>query len=213
MFEYWRMISVMSRMNRSIMAARVVTNDGLIIQHAVHRCYHATCTHLKKTALVVGSSGCLGSTVAKYLSRQEHMNVIGADVVSFSDDSNTTALHDFVPLAPNATLADLTESLAKGVEYSLNGETLSAIVVASGAWQMDPTPPTAVDETRIVAQEQARVYGDAMETMMKVNFNPVVAAGFIAQEEFMGPQGTVRYCSVHYARLLVSVNVIIFSPN
>ena len=129
---------ITARMNRIIMASRVVT-DNFRNRRLVVRCYHATRLHLKKTALVVGSSGCLGSTVAKYLSREEHMNVIGADVVS--PDADDSTLHDFVLLSPNSTLRELTENLAEGVEEGLSGESLSAIVVASGAWQMDPTPP------------------------------------------------------------------------
>mmetsp|Transcript_1662 Transcript_1662/g.2941 ORF Transcript_1662/g.2941 Transcript_1662/m.2941 type:complete len:307 (-) Transcript_1662:183-1103(-) len=172
---------ITARMNRIIMASRVVT-DNFRNRRLVVRCYHATRLHLKKTALVVGSSGCLGSTVAKYLSREEHMNVIGADVVS--PDADDSTLHDFVLLSPNSTLTELTENLAEGVEEGLSGESLSAIVVASGAWQMDPTPPTHVGSS----QEPAQIYGDAMETMMKINFNPVAAAGYIAHA-YMGPQG------------------------
>jgi NAD(P)-dependent dehydrogenase (short-subunit alcohol dehydrogenase family) len=173
---------ITARMNR-IMASRVV-KDNFRNRRLVDRCYHATRLHLKKTALVVGSSGCLGSTVAKYLSREEHMNVIGADVVS--PDADDSTLHDFVLLSPYSTLGELTKNLAEGVELSLSGESLSAIVVASGAWQMDPTPPIHIGSS----QEPAQIYGDAMETMMKINFNPVAAAGYIAHA-YMGPQGRI----------------------
>jgi dihydropteridine reductase len=37
-------------------------------------------------------------------------------------------------------------------------------------------------------QDAARVYGESMERMMKMNYHPVAAAGYVAQE-FMGRQG------------------------
>lgn len=174
---------VLSRHQRNInMAARVCTRNF----------HHSSPTLNKKTALVLGSSGVLGSTVAKYLSRQEHMNVIGADVVELPNLSDFE-VDDFVPLphfGQHPTLGELTERLAKGVDYSLSNNTgnneLSAIVVASGGWQLDPTPDA--DATHFELQQGARVYGDAMETMLRMNLYPVAAAGYIAQE-YMGPEG------------------------
>ncbi len=172
---------ITARMNR-IMASRVV-KDNFRNRRLVDRCYHATRLHLKKTALVVGSSGCLGSTVAKYLSREEHMNVIGADVVS--PDADDSTLHDFVLLSPYSTLGELTKNLAEGVELSLSGESLSAIVVASGAWQMDPTPPIHIGSS----QEPAQIYGDAMVWRRHGNHD---------ENQFQSSSSSWIYCSCIY---------------
>jgi NAD(P)-dependent dehydrogenase (short-subunit alcohol dehydrogenase family) len=48
--------------------------------------YFSAAAASKKTVLVVGSSGALGSVVAKHLSSSEHMIVLGADVVELPTD-------------------------------------------------------------------------------------------------------------------------------
>jgi len=115
--------------------------------------------------------------------------VIGADVVELPNESDWE-LDDFCPLphfGQHPTLGEMTERLAKGVDYSLGGNSaLSVIVVASGGWQMDPTPTP--EATHLQVQDGARTFGDSMETMMRMNFYPVAAAGYIAQE-YMGPEG------------------------
>lgn len=135
---------------------------------------------------MIGSSGALGSTIAKYLSQSQHLKVIGADVHESLDEN---ALDDFIPIphfGQYPTLAEITERLAKGVEYSVtNGEKLNTLIVASGGWQMDPVFDGGL---LMEMPEKAREYGESMETMMRMNFYPVAAAGFIAQE-FMAPEG------------------------
>lgn len=161
------------------------------------RSFHATATSFSKsTALIIGSSGFLGSTLARYLSREMKMTVIGADVLELPNDTDFE-LDDFCPLPhygqQQVSLGEITARLTKGVDFlRLDGgggesQKLNVIVVASGGWQMDPTPP-GEDATHLQVQDAARAYGESMETMMKMNYYPVAAAGYIAQE-FMAPQG------------------------
>lgn len=177
-----------TRMQSLVLAAK---RQSCMRVPITHRSYHATSSLYKQTALVLGSSGSLGSTVSKYLSRTVNMNVIGADVVELPNESDWE-LDDFVALphfGQHPTLGDLTERLAKGVDYSLRTEdSLDIIVVASGGWQMDPTLHNNETSHLEKTQDLARTYGDSMETMMRMNFYPVAAAGYIAQE-FMADEG------------------------
>jgi dihydropteridine reductase len=132
--------------------------------------------------------------VSRYLSREKNMMVIGADVLELPNESDWE-LDDFVPLPhfrENPSLADLTSRLVKGVGICLGGKKLDCLVVASGGWQMDPTIPPAPDDADAthlhIVQDAARVYGESMERMMRMNYYPVAAAGYVAQE-FMGLQG------------------------
>ena len=170
------------------MSARGLMRTQVIARLRI-RSYHATASSLKKTALVLGSSGSLGSCLSRYLSREKNMMVIGADVLELPNESDWE-LDDFVPLphfSQHLSLADLTSRLTKGVDFCLGDKKLDCLVVASGGWQMDPTlpPPQA---THFEVQEAARVYGESMETMMRMNYYPVAAAGYVAQE-YMGLQG------------------------
>jgi hypothetical protein len=78
-----------------------------------------------KNALVLGSSGALGSTVSRYLSQNMGMKVLGADVVELpSDLSGDWELDGFVPLpmtGEGRNLADLTVGLVRGVDFFLQG--------------------------------------------------------------------------------------------
>lgn len=136
----------------------------------------------QKTALVVGSSGVLGSAVARHLSRM-NINVIGADIQEVSE---TAQLYDFVPLPHpsqgDASLGEVTRRLTTGVQHVLGEDgTLDAIIVASGGWEGDP--PFVEDET---IEDGALAYGDSIDRMMKMNLQPVVSAGYVAQH-FMNP--------------------------
>lgn len=116
--------------------------------------------------------------------------VIGADVLELPNDSDWQ-LDDFVPLphfGQYPTLADITERLANGVDFALGTSNLNALVVASGGWQMDPVS-SSPKETPFDHAQGARAYGESMETMMRMNFFPVAAAGYIAQH-YMAPEGT-----------------------
>ena len=143
-----------------------------------------------KTALILGSSGCLGRTVAQYFSNNLDMQVIGADVCELPNDTDTT-LNGFVSLSGvqgSPTVAEMTSALSEGVSNVLNpGEEVDVIVCASGGFQMDPTPPSRV------ASEQdfldgAKEYGDAIDKMIAMNLYSVVSAGYLTHR-FMAKDG------------------------
>ena len=83
----------------------------------------------QKIALVIGSSGVLGSTVSDFLSNQVGMQVLGADIVA----SDSVKLDGFVKLPPSClSAAQLTMELASGVQQLLGDEEeLDTIVCAS----------------------------------------------------------------------------------
>jgi len=90
-----------------------------------------------KTALVLGCSGALGSSVSSYLGRNLGMKVLGADVAEIPGDFNGSdwELDGFIPVpkyTERPSIADVTETLASGV-YKLLGDDdeLDAVVVAS----------------------------------------------------------------------------------
>lgn len=92
----------------------------------------------RKVALVLGSSGALGSTVAKYLSRELGMSVLGADIMEMPKEFNQTDwdLDGFIALPSQdqgpCSAADVTAELALGVYDSLGEtDTIDTIVVAS----------------------------------------------------------------------------------
>lgn len=91
----------------------------------------------RKVALVLGSSGVLGSTVSHYLSRELNMNTIGADIVELPNEFNESdwELDGFITLPKYSqylTFSEVTTVLASGVNQIL-GETaeLDTIVCAS----------------------------------------------------------------------------------
>jgi NAD(P)-dependent dehydrogenase (short-subunit alcohol dehydrogenase family) len=121
----------------------------------------------QRQVLVLGSSGALGSVIARHLSSDDEMGhnnamqVLGADVHAeipselYLDDWQ---LHDFVHLKPTTTtttnydvdddsddsLASLIKQLWRGTAKFLqenNSPGLDAIICASGGWTMD-IPPT-----------------------------------------------------------------------
>ena len=119
-----------------------------------------------KTALILGSSGCLGSALVSHLSsrskstsQRSDITVIGADCVEPSSEQLDNHLLDaFIPLphpSTNPTLAETTRELCLGLKEldDLSGSpgrwydgssgpdsglTLDAIICASGGWEGDP---------------------------------------------------------------------------
>jgi len=159
----------------------------------------------QKTALVLGSSGALGSAVSRHLSKSVGMRVVGADIVELPTElSENYELDGFISLPENAALQELTTQLAKGVHEfciantdagndSYDHETgedlrgLDAIIVASGGWEGDP-PLEPIDRDRLLPEEQstalteaATAYTDSVMRMRGMNLDPVIAAGFVAQ--------------------------------
>ncbi|CAJ1936644.1 unnamed protein product [Cylindrotheca closterium] len=143
----------------------------------------------QKTALVLGSSGVLGKTLTKHLSRNLGMSVIGADVVAGEDESSLDA---FVPIPTlddkHPGLGEMTEALAIGLcEVLADGRDIDTIICAAGSWQSDPTAPnTASSDKDFIAG--ARSFGDNIDAMMAANLYPVLAAGYAANR-FMAEEG------------------------
>jgi len=157
----------------------------------------------QKKALVLGSSGALGSAVSRHLSQNLNMKVLGADVAEelpteLTDEWN---LDGFIRLKENADLPELTTDLINGVHNYLQeidtdgldprtGNDLSGldcIVVASGGWEGDP-PLVPRDKQSMLPDEQgaflteaAQSYTESVMRMRKMNLDPVIAAGFVAQ--------------------------------
>lgn len=179
-----------------------------------------TAPKIKKTVLVLGSSGALGSSVSRYLSREVGCTVIGADIVPEqpSDFNMDWELDAFLQLpsasaskskkgggAATTTTPSVTElsvALYEGIQDILarsredNGDEdgnndsevsggLDAIICANGGWSGDPPVVTSslydgLEEQEARAQhvrESAAVY----DQMLRVNLNPVLAAGLCAQ--------------------------------
>jgi hypothetical protein len=147
----------------------------------------------RKIALVLGSSGCLGRTVTRYLANQLDMQVLGADVVDLPDDTDTS-LDAFISMPAwneRPPLGDITAALVQGISDNLtDGEEIDAIICASGGWQGDPPlpkPDVSLEEFIRGAKE----YGENIEKMIEINLNPVLAANYAANR-FMAEEGKRR---------------------
>lgn len=144
------------------------------------------------TALVLGSSGALGSSISRYLSKDLGVQVLGADILELPHDfTGEWELDGFVSLPQEADLGDLTVRLVRGVHYFLHGEAkLDAIICASGGWQPDPElSSTKVEErTEQIMEMSAVEYSEAIVRMRRMNLDPVLAAGYIAQQ-YMADEG------------------------
>jgi dihydropteridine reductase len=145
-----------------------------------------------RTALVLGSSGATGSAVARYLSRDLGMKVLGADVMELPNDITMDwELDGFIALPQKADLSDVMVRLVRGVESSLQGEAgLDAIVCASGGFEVDPVLSGDSDESPTGKETEAGAlqYAETVNRMMRMNLDPVVAAGYVAQH-YMAPEG------------------------
>ena len=144
-----------------------------------------------KTALVIGSNGCLGSTICKHLGRQG-VSVIGVDLTS-KDDADPT-LSGFVSLSNSkpGNLTELTTDLYSGASDILNEtsspQCLSAIIVAAGGWQGD-TPVAADDPIQGAAE-----YAAVMDAMQSQNLHPVLAAGYLIPYFMVPSNGRYKIC-------------------
>ena len=184
-----------------------------------------------KTALVLGSSGALGSAVSRNLSQKLKMRVIGADIIQLPTElSSDWNLDGFISLPENARLPELSSQLVKGVHDYLREEKeenessnknnnsssssnsdddnnnlefapawkqqqqqrsygVDVIVVASGGWAGDPAmkPPSGSGDPLLTKEEgesmiqAAELYSQSIVRMRNMNLDPVIAAGFVAQ--------------------------------
>lgn len=150
---------------------------------------------IPKTALVLGSSGCLGRAVCQHLSNNLNLQVLGADVAELPNDTDSM-LNGFISipkLRGSQPLAEMTTSLVQGVFDVLEkGEEIDVIVCASGGWQGDPDPPSKDDgEAAFIAS--ATDYGQTIDRMISMNLYPVLAAGYLTQR-FMAKEGERSIC-------------------
>ena len=167
-----------------------------------------------KTALILGSSGCLGSALVGTLSRtfgKDEISIIGSDCVQPPDSQmEADQLDAFLPLPHPSTdpslgkmttelllgLKELDELSKGGSDSSESGLKLDAIICASGGWEGDPPtvdaikadldPTDDMEEKLMIAD--AKEHGDTVERMMRMNLYPVLAAGR-AMDRYMASQG------------------------
>jgi dihydropteridine reductase len=150
----------------------------------------------QKTALVIGSSGCLGSSVVRHLGKNLDMKVVGADVVGLPEGSSSSSLLDaFIQLptfSQPAAVADVTAALMEGLTGILDEEDeIDAIICACGGWMGDPPFPKP-DDTDEDFMKGAKDYGDTINKMLEMNLYPVLAAGYAANR-FMADEGKLYH--------------------
>ena len=146
-----------------------------------------------KTALVVGSSGSLGRTLTKHLSKTLGVNIIGADVVEPKKQDEQYLKGGFVELptfeSGPAGLQDLTMAMTDGLYQLLEQDEptkLDAVICVAGAWEGDPPALPYNDSNdseskRMQMLEGAHAYAQTIDTMMGKNLYPVLAAGYASQ--------------------------------
>lgn len=147
----------------------------------------------RKVALVLGSSGCLGSAVVHHLRKNLDLKVLGADVVRHRDDNSTTtrSLDAFINLPSGShatTVADVSTALVEGLSAALESEEeIDAIVCACGGWMGDPLAPKP-DVTEEEFLSGVKEYSETIHKMLEMNLYPVLAAGYAANR-FMANEG------------------------
>lgn len=130
------------------------------------------------TALIIGSTGALGSTIASYLhEHQRDANIIGVDFV-IPPLQNKKCLNHFIPLTDRTrtlnsptTLADLTDQIKSGLETYDNGHPNAIFdVIICTAGGFIPT----------VDYSDPNDFINGVENMLRQNLYPVIAASHIA---------------------------------
>lgn len=164
----------------------------------------------RKVALVLGSSGCLGSAVVQHLRKHLDLKVLGADVVRPRDEDSTAtkSMDSFIHLPSGShatTVADISTALVEGLANTLESEEeIDAIVCACGGWMGDPTAPKPdVPEDEFLSAVQE--YSDTVHKMLEMNLYPVLAAGYAANR-FMANEG--RLCFVDLLSILVEPSLM-----
>lgn len=165
--------------------------------HSVQRGFARSCWNdddsegpHQKVALVLGSSGALGSAVVRHLGKDLDMRVVGADVVGLPEGSSSylDAFIELPTFSQPAAIADVTAALIGGLSEVLDEEGgIDAIICASGGWMGDPPlpKPDATDEDFMKGVQE---YGDTINKMLEMNLYPVLAAGYAANR-FMTDEG------------------------
>lgn len=144
-----------------------------------------------KAVLIIGSSGALGSVIAQHLKQSCGCFTIGADFgipkKESEDDSYLDAVLELS--ADHSSIPELAYGLETGIQETLDAPEGSrvefdAIIVASGGFAMDPPPPDlprssnrSKDKGGTHMNQDYWKAANVYEHMMKMNYNPVVAAG------------------------------------
>ena len=119
----------------------------------------------KKIVLIVGSSGALGSCIAKQLSNDCHILGVDINPPPLLSNNDSDCVFDFISIpSTNALQNILTEKLNRIPNK------LDAIICANGGFAMDNSHENVAAE------------------MMQVNYEPVVAAANLLPK-FIAPQG------------------------
>jgi dihydropteridine reductase len=196
------------RLRHSLLYMSSVTTRSSSVTSSSSTSNAAVAPPSQPTALVVGSSGALGSAVTRYLSRQLGMQVIGADLVEAPADlSGGWELDAFLPLpstmpitsSPDdsssssssitdnnqaATLTVLSVALYQGVAQVLeemDSPGLSVIVCAAGGWQGDPPGDGAALTANADATQDVQAAAAVLQTMLDVNLLPALATALTVQ--------------------------------
>lgn len=126
----------------------------------------------KKTVLVLGSSGALGSSIVKQLSNDCHILGVDINPPRLSND-DSTCFFDFIPIPSTNALQS---TLMENMNHIPNK--LDAIICANGGFAMD------------------NFHDDVAAEMMQVNYEPVVAAVNLLPK-FIAPQGKNIFFYIH----------------
>ena len=124
------------------------------------------------TTLIVGSSGCLGATIAQHLKQMdgdEPMTIIGADVAANPRDMKI--LDNFITLPQTNIL----ENYVKVLHHGLDGqEKIDLILCTAGGWQPGYVPYDKPDEDACI------LFAKTAREMIQQNLYPVIASSSIA---------------------------------
>ena len=117
----------------------------------------------KKTVLIVGSSGALGSCIVKQLSNDCH--ILGVDINPPLSNNDSDCVLDFISIPSTNELQNIMTEKLNRIPNKLD-----AIICANGGFAMDNSHENVATE------------------MMQVNYEPVVAAANLLPK-FIAPQG------------------------
>ena len=152
------------------------TNTTVTIASKRHYSNTPSTNQKQKTALVLGSSGSLGSTIASQLKSNHDCVVIGSDIHPPSKD-RIGSIDAFIHLTSEQLSIDnvfqgLQDGLRNLYDNDDNNVELDAIIIASGGFAMDETDDGDDNDT----------VGNTFDNMLQMNYYPVVAAGEIAKQ-------------------------------
>lgn len=155
----------------------------------------------QRTALILGSSGSLGSSIGAYLKSNHDCIVIGSDIYPPPKD-RIDSIDAFIQL-PNGFDSDANsnsisiDSLYHGLRDGLRnlyndndeGVRLDAIICANGGFAMDDDNFDDMDAFDDFFDDQENKHdnkqppkkGHVYETMLQMNYYPIVAAGELAK--------------------------------